>query len=562
MIYHKQMAVRLPRLLDRDLNEVCRLHPNMQNVNLNIAPPSTASLTLPDKSGVPVRSFVELYNAKGSVGIYRVNMPEEGYGSGDRVSLSHGICVLEDAIIRGQGKITGTPRKVLETILDHQTTKARGKNMWRLGTVEAPESNNITVEHDGTKTLEMLARAMNELEGYILSFSQADFPWTVHVLKKNSEVSCEGRLSRNIRTIRKNVDISDLVTKLYCSLLDDGYIESDTVSAWGVVEKEITLNDSMPKSDALKYCKKYLKNRKNPTVSIEMDAEEWFAMTGEPLDRFEIGDICRLALPEYGVTIEERIVALNYMDALGRPEMVTVSIANQIQDMSIKTEEMRNDIDSLQHTSTGYGNRISSSENSITHLKEEDEGFKEVDGKMLHWFSSASIDLDATEEGANVGILATYQETYDLFSDVDVRVTEAELILHGGPDGATAGLIARVDENEASITATATSLGSEIKLKADITYVDELVADSIDAAFADLKITDAETIVTEYLTVTDKATIKALALGDKNVKMKTTAYVKSVGRTKRYVKSPADITIEIWEISSIDNDELNYLGYD
>ena len=111
-------------------------------------------------------------------------------------------------------------------------------------------------------------------------------------------------------------------------------------------------------------------------------------------------------------------------------------------------------------------------------------------------------------------------------------------------------------------TATATSLGSEIKLKADITYVDELAADSIDAAFADLKITDAETIVTEYLTVTDKATINAMALGDKNVKLKTTDYVKSVGRTKRYVKSPADVTIEIWEISSISNDELKYLGYD
>lgn len=527
MIY-KQIAVRLPRLLDKDLNEVRRLRPDSQSIELNITPPSTASIMLQDGSGIVIRSFVELFNAKGSAGIFRVSMPEETYGGGDRIALEHGICTLDDAIVPGTGTIEGAPRSVFERILAHQTTKARGVNMWRLGVVEMPESETITVEHDGTRTLEMLIRAVNALEGYMLSFSQAEFPWTVHVLSKKTEASCEGRLSRNIRTIRKTIDYSDQCTRLYCSQLDSGYIESDTIGAWGAIEKEITLNDDTPKADVEAYCRKYIENRKNPSVAIEMDADEWFAMTGERLDRFEIGDICRLAMPEYGVVIEERIVALNYMDAMGRPEQVTVSIANQIRDMTLKAAEMAQDIDSLKHTSTGYGNRISSSEKNITNLKAADEGFKEVDNKVVKWFSSAEINLDATEAGANVGILATYKETRDLFDEVGERVAEAELILHGGPDGAQAGLIARVDDNEASLILQADELGTLARIKADVTYVNKLVADEIEAAISDFNLSIAETIVTNYLTVKSRATLGALALDGENVSKETVKVIKSI----------------------------------
>ncbi len=511
----KQIAVRLPRLLDKNLNEVRRLRPRAQNIELNITPLSTASLMLEDGSGVGIRSFVELYNAKGSVGIYRVSRPDESYGNGERLTLEHGICVLDDAVVSGRGEIEGTPNSVLSEILTYQTTRANGQNLWTLGKVEAPNSMTIAVEHDGTKTLEILMKAMSKLAGYMLTFDQSVFPWVVNVVKKPENVACEGRLSRNIRTIRKTMDDSELCTRLYCEQLDGGYIESDTIDTWGEVEKSITLNDDMSESDVQAYCRRYLENRKNPILAVEVDATEWFAMTGERLDRFEIGDLCRITMPEYGVVIEERIVAMNYMDVLGMPEAVTVSLANQIADLSIQTARTQQDVDSLKNTSTRYGDRITSSETNITNLKDAQEGFKEVDNKMLHWFSSVEVNLDATEEAAIFGALASYKQV----SATEVRITEAELTLYGDGTSAKAGLVARVDDNEASITATATELGSEIKLKADITYVDKLVADEIDSAFADLKITDAETIVTEYLTVKDKATINALALDGNNIKL-------------------------------------------
>lgn len=521
----KRIAVRLPRLLDKDLREVCRLQARAQSIELNIAPLSTASITLEDGSGVAIRSFVELYNAKGSVGIFRVNMPDESYGSGERIALEHGICTLDDAIISGQGEITGTPADVLRQILTHQTTKARGQNIWILGTVEAPESMTITVEHDGTKTLEMLAKAMQELQGYMLTFDQGAFPWVVNVVKKPETVACEGRLSRNIRTIRKTMDDSDLCTRLYCSLLDGGYIESDTIGVWGEVEQSITLNDDMPKDDAIAYCQRYLDNRKNPVLAVQMDATEWFTLTGERLDRFEIGDVCRIALPEYGVTLEERIVALSYADALGTPELATVSLANQIEDMSIRSAKTTQDVDSLKSTSTSYGSRISTSENNITNLKDTQEKIEEINGKMTHWFNSVEIDLDA--ETATIGLLASRSEV----TAVSTRLTQAEIEIDGmnavialkanqetvdelskrvtnaeiNIDGANANILLKADAATVDALGTRVSsaeieidgLNSEINLKADKITLDGYVT----ASQLETKFTNFESGISDSLYV-------------------------------------------------------------
>lgn len=521
----KRIAVRLPRLLDKDLREVCRLQARAQSIELNIAPLSTASITLEDGSGVAIRSFVELYNAKGSVGIFRVNMPDESYGSGERIALEHGICTLDDAIISGQGEITGTPADVLRQILTHQTTKARGQNIWILGTVEAPESMTITVEHDGTKTLEMLAKAMQELQGYMLTFDQGAFPWVVNVVKKPETVACEGRLSRNIRTIRKTMDDSDLCTRLYCSLLDGGYIESDTIGVWGEVEQSITLNDDMAKDDAIAYCQRYLDNRKNPVLAVQMDATEWFTLTGERLDRFEIGDVCRIALPEYGVTLEERIVALSYADALGTPELATVSLANQIEDMSIRSAKTTQDVDSLKSTSTSYGSRISTSENNITNLKDTQEKIEEINGKMTHWFNSVEIDLDA--ETATIGLLASRSEV----TAVSTRLTQAEIEIDGmnavialkanqetvdelskrvtnaeiNIDGANANILLKADAATVDALGTRVSsaeieidgLNSEINLKADKITLDGYVT----ASQLETKFTNFESGISDSLYV-------------------------------------------------------------
>ena len=63
-------------------------------------------------------------------------------------------------------------------------------------------------------------------------------------------------------------------------------------------------------------------------------------------------------------------------------------------------------------------------------------------------------------------------------------VSEALLTLKSDIDSATVTLSARVGENEAAIIAAAHDLGSRIDLKADVTYVQRLVATEVEAEYA------------------------------------------------------------------------------
>ena len=162
------------------------------------------------------------------------------------------------------------------------------------------------------------------------------------------------------------------------------------------------------------------------------------------------------------------------MDALGMPELATVSLANPIADLSIKTAQTEKDISDIKNTSTGYGNRISKSEKKITNLKDTQEGIEELNGKMTHWFNSVEIDLDA--ENAQIGILASRSEV----TAVSTRLSNAEIILNG--DDATIGLVAKVEENTESLTEHGRRItqaeididgaNASIELKASATVVD------------------------------------------------------------------------------------------
>lgn len=570
------MSVRMPRVLDRDLNERGRLIPKAQSVSLSAKPLSTASLTLLERSGVKVRDFIELYTARGPAGVYRVTSKEGGYGTGsDHVSMEHGICVLGDAITPAEGQITGTYAQVIAQLLTHQTATARGQPMWTLGTVEIPETETTTYDLNGEKTLHAILSLLEGIEGYGMELDQSGFPWVMHIRRLEDAPSCEGRLSRNVNTARVTLDDSDLCTRVECSRLPGGYMQLEENPQWGIVSARIEFADEIDDAQVTAECRKYLEARQNPRISVEIDALELSAITGEPMDRLDPGRMMRLALPDYGITVNERIVTLTYAEAIGKPLQVTATLSTTLRDAASSLAGLRGNVDSLKNTATRYGNRISSSEKAITNLKDTDEGFKEIDGKILHWFSSVEVDLDATEEAARFGALASYEE----LSATNLRITDAELTLYGDGTTAAAGLVARVtdneadiegnairitdlseayvtlkstseesfaqlgarvDDNEASITATATSLGTRIDLKADKTYVDTLVAEEIDAAIADLNLSMSETVVTNYLTVTGRATLSAMALGGSNVSKTTlpivTSFTQALGESAQAVE--------------------------
>ena len=320
---------RLARVLDGDMRELRRLHPTQQSVDDRVTPLSTASLTLPEGEHAAFGEWVEVFTANGSAGVYRVVSASETYTGEASAELEHGICALGDAIIPGKGKISGKLNAVLKKMLGYQVIKANGAPLWTLGSVAS--TSDATFEYNSTNLLSAVLEVVPE--GYMLTFDQSGLPWKLGVAKMATTAECEGRLSRNLRGVTVTIDDEDFCTRIYCDKLPSpGYINGSTIDTWGIKAKTITAQDNVTQASLKTYIKQYLQDHQNPRVSIECDAEDLSSITGEDIDRLQKGRIFRLALPDYGVSMEERILAVRTISAYDDPEHVRLTLANSIRD--------------------------------------------------------------------------------------------------------------------------------------------------------------------------------------------------------------------------------------
>lgn len=587
--------VRAARLLDKNLHEKGRLHVQTQSVSINLTPVSTASMTLLERSSAQVRDFAEVYTTRGSAGIFRIVSKESGYGTGgDNLSLEHGICVLEDAVLPAEGKISGTFRDVIAALLAFQNAKIDGVAMWTLGQCEIPEEKKTEIEYQGDNTLAALISVLESIDGYALSFDQSGFPWVIDVKRMEDAPSCEGRMSRNINTARILADDIELCTRVECTRLEGGYMQLEDDPRYGIVSRRLEFADEIDDKTVIEECRRYLEARKAPLISIEIDGLDLSAVTGEKLDAFSVGKMMRLALAEYGVTINERIISINYAEAISRPEQVTITLCTAVRDAGTSIAGLSGSMSKLNSVSTKYGNRIRETEKSIVNLYNSAEGFTEIDKKIIHWFNEVEIDLDAEE--AQIGALASRREV----SENAVKINEAMLILNGDTEqgGSQAGLVsrvtkneadtievsealalfrtttdsaiaqigARVGDNEATISATATELGSRIDLKADKTYVDKLIADEVSAIRSEVGQLTGGTVQASHLYTQNLTATNTVRLGGYTCVWKKLDVVTDVSISKTYQTVPGGNGVDYVVIGGVSLDktteEIKYFGRD
>ena len=458
---------RLARVLDGNMRELRRLHPTQQSVDDRVTPLSTASLTLPDGEHAAFGDWVEVFTQNGSAGVYRVVSASETYTGDASAELEHGICALGDAIIPGEGTISGTLSDVLTSLLGYQVVQVGGAPLWVLGSVETDVQASF--EHKDTNLLSAVLEVVPE--GHMLTFDQSALPWRLGVAKMATTAECEGRLSRNLRGVTVTVDDEDFCTRIYCDKLPaPGYMDGPTVGTWGIKAKTITAQDNVTQESLVSYITQYLEDHKNPRVSIECDAEDLSAITGEAIDRMEKGRLFRLALPDYGVAMEERILAVRTGSAYDEPEHVRLTLANSIRDTADTLVYLDNVLTGGASSSSarGGGGRKSVQE-ELTDVQrwatiQIDEANAKINlnageiNKIEGRVSQAEIDID----GANAQIALKASQ-----SDVDAlstRVSQAEIDI----DGANAAIALKASQTDLDALGNrVSSAESSIKVNAD-----------------------------------------------------------------------------------------------
>lgn len=341
------MIIRQPRLLAADLTERARLAPVKLSLHLTLIPTSTAEMVLPDDAPeVALRDLIELYDENGSAGIFRVTQITQTLGRTRTILLEHSLCTLRDTVIPAQGFMSSVP-ECFSSLLSQQDVPR-----WTLGDVETPEDTTVIFATEYVNLLEAVTTLVGMLpEGYALAFDQTVFPWVLHLRHLTETPDCEGRIRRNLQSVRISTDSSRLCTRVFPfgTELEEGRItlmpltgsdheDSAAQSALGVISRTFESDLVFDVPTLQEVALRYLDRHAQPETTIVLSAAELSLITGVELDRFLPGKLCRICLPEIGLTLMERVIAVDKPDVYSAPSQAVVTLSNRLKQQTDAAE--------------------------------------------------------------------------------------------------------------------------------------------------------------------------------------------------------------------------------
>ena len=449
--------VKRPRLLNSSLQETATLKPLGLQLTLQSPGVSTAVLTLNPNDPEPgMHSWIELYNQNGSVGFYRVTSPTTDYAQQASVTLRHGIDCMADSVLAAQEDFEGTPTELLTRIIAAQTTRINNTAPWALGTVAATSTIKMSLNYN--RLSDLLTALEEELEGYYFEYDQSAFPWVLSVKAAPTTADCELRMNRNVMTINRTLTDNDLCTQLILSI--NSKVTSDDVTTtntyiktydnttaqaiYGIVQKtadidtadDLTVTTSQPvpsTPEADAWAARFLSDHAAPTVQIQIAAKELKRITGDTWDEAKLSHMCRVALPEYNQTFTERVVTVSYPDALGQPDVVNVSLANQLPKFSSSIAKLREETARLARASRGAGRSAASAEELEVWSKHVNYYGEALDGTGVLTLYESGIDMSGT---GGVTIYSLQEGLQSLYSGITVNANKISLVVtsSGGQD--------------------------------------------------------------------------------------------------------------------------------
>ena len=343
------MSVRYPQKLNKNtLVEEKPLHPERLSLVLNLIPKSTAQMSLPEGETLGIHDFVKIFAENGYAGIYRVNAIVPNYPGGVDVSLEHGVVVLRDAYIKGEGSLEGTFRDIVSELLKYQVAEYEAGFLFELGVF--PSTPKIKIKYNNDSIFDLLRQACEKMVDYMLVIDQSALPWKIGCKAIESSPIAEARFNRNLSSVVVDVDDSLLCTRLYVvQENEDGtnkikHYDSNTISSYGVIESVYEPPYGATDASIEEYATEFLERYKEPATAIDVEAQDIYKATAESVDKIELGKTLRCCMPDYGVTVDNKIVSITYKDVLSRPDAVVVSLKNRQKDLADVIKEIRREI--------------------------------------------------------------------------------------------------------------------------------------------------------------------------------------------------------------------------
>ena len=492
--------VPLPRVLDANGNELRRLNIIDASVSLSLVPLSTAQIMLPIFENLNVRDWVQMYTSQGSAGVFRVRAPGQNYRmESKQYALDHGIVEVGDYIVSRDTDFNAPANTIISSIFSYY----KG-SLWALGTVAPTETVQYSVNYEDVLTA--LMGVVEQLPDYMMQFDQSVVPWRLNIIRKPQTVTGEGRLSRNVVSARISEDDNSLCTRIISPDLPNGKLEADTISIYGVVEKYIGKDEDQDQSIFVSDCNKYLAQHKKPLLSVNLELRDLEQITGESIDGITVGDLYRLALPDYNTTIEQPVISLVWRSVYGDPGAINVTLANEEITMSSAFHNAIGGGGGLSSGGSGSSQSLAKTNQKIIREEVKLRETKVVVDNAVEYLDEAWVEIDA--HGVEIG---AQKRTTDLLAE-RVATNEATLTVQAGEIAAKVShaefdnLGNRVSSAEATLSVQANQISSKVS---QTDYNGNTIASLINQTATTITLSASKIDLSGYVTASELSTQKA-----------------------------------------------------
>ena len=450
-----------------------RFKPEKMQLSLSERTGTAAITAGPDAPAIAVGDWLKDETNPGAGIVWRVKSVDTDYATNTRtINCEHMINSLKDRIMFGEitpKNITGNNNaencwasQAAAYIISYQSD-------WRLGSLSPDVSNPYNFNGDDLHSA--LETVSSSLTNPWWQFDFSSYPFTLSIIQPDANVQCEMRMDRNIKTLRRLIDRTRMYTRFYPIGKNDLHIDGEYVSRneeiYGVVSKVETDGEKDTQAKLIAWANERLNNHAEPMVTVTVSGLELADATGEPLDRLTLGTMCRVPLPEYGTTITERITKLNWSDKIADPESVSITMANQVEDVA-------SIVNALKKSSSG-GGRSQAKKEGEDHawMVDTDEHVGLVaeavagPGADQDWSRVSSIFVDG--EGIHQKVVKTQGDVVTAFAAIEVNENKISQEVSTRISENTE-LSSRITQTSTAITQEVTArINSESQLSSRIT---------------------------------------------------------------------------------------------
>jgi phage minor structural protein len=250
--------------------------------------------------------------------------------------------LLDDVLFSYHQTVNWTTEQNIQYILDQQT-----ETRWVLGECDFTRYFSYKFENENGLLAPLLSIPQPFDEEYEWTYDTESYPWTLNLVKPETEPSCVIREAHNRIGIEKE-EANEIVNRIYPLGYGEGvnqlditsvnggvpYIEDvESISQYGL-QKYVWIDRRFEKADELKAnAESLLKKWANPTPMYRVSAADLNPITGDDIDNLKCGRVARIYDSDLG-TFDLRIMSERKDDARGNPGDIQLEVGSLTEDIA------------------------------------------------------------------------------------------------------------------------------------------------------------------------------------------------------------------------------------